>query len=512
MSELPLLPDDAVLERPARAPWSAKGRVAVCDIGSNSVRLVIYEALSRTAASLHNEKTICSIGRDLVSTGQLNKEGCELALESLRRFRVRVENPNMGVVAREAVATAAARDAKNGADFVRDAEAAWGAPVRVLSGQEEARLAGAGVLASIPDADGIAADLGGGSLDISELRGGKTGEGITLPVGPLRLLDLSKGDMDKARAYVDAELAKVSQLRAMEHRTLYAVGGIWRSFARVDMLREQYKLHMLQHYAIPCDRALALCSVLAKQGRKSLELMADVSKRRIELLPYGAAVLQRLLAAVKFKEIVISANGLREGLLFEKMPEAERAKDPLIDFASHENARLARSPAHAMEMFHWMSPLFEGENAEMRRLRQAACLFADIGWRRHPDQRALGTYDEVLNFAFMGADHRARKFIATAVYYRYASEEEVPEEIDIPGLLDKQDSRRAFRIGLAARLAFDLSASATGELVQYRLRTTPSKVMLEVPKRRGMVADETVSKRLFSLGVALDRKAEILLR
>ena len=344
------------------------------DIGSNSVRLVIYEGLTRTAATVHNEKTICSIGRDLVSSGLLNKEGCELALESLRRFRVRVEK--MGVVLREAVATAAARDA-NGPEFVREAEAAWGAPVRILSGQEEARLAGAGVLAAIPDADGIAADLGGGSLDMTDLRNGKTGEGVTLPVGPLRLLDLSKGDMDKARAYVDSELAKLPQLRALENRTLYAVGGIWRTVARVDMLREQYKLHMLQHYAIPSDRADALCNVLSKQGRKSLELMADVSKRRMETLPYGAVVLQRLLNAVKFKQIVISANGLREGLLYEKMSEEERAKDPLIDFASHGDLRQSRSPAHAMEMFHWASPLFEGENAEMRRLRLAFCLFSE---------------------------------------------------------------------------------------------------------------------------------------
>jgi exopolyphosphatase / guanosine-5'-triphosphate,3'-diphosphate pyrophosphatase len=510
MSDLPLLSPDVPLDRPARAAWTAKGRVAVCDIGSNSVRLVIYEGLSRSTATVHNEKTICSIGRDLASTGLLNKEGCELALESLRRFRVRVEK--MGVVSREAVATAAARDARNGTDFVREAEAAWGAPVRVLSGQEEARLAGAGVLAAIPDADGIAADLGGGSLDMTELRGGKTGEAFSLPVGPLRLLDASKGDMDKARAIVDAELAKIPQLRALENRTLYAVGGIWRTVARVDMLRENYKLHMLQHYAIPCNRAADLCGVLSKQGKKSLELMADVSKRRMELLPYGAVVLQRVLAAVKFKQIVISANGLREGLLYEKMPDEERAKDPLIDFASQENARLSRSPLHAMEMFHWASPLFADDTAEMRRLRLAACLFSDVGWRRHPDQRAHGTYEDVLNYPFMAADHRSREFIATAVYFRYAGGEEMPREVDIPGLLDKQDQRRAYRIGLAARLAFDLSASAPGELTQYRVRTTPSKVLLEVPKRRGMVADETVSKRLFLLGEALERKAEILLR
>ena len=508
MSDTPIFPAELGADAPARALRSIKGRVAVVDIGSNSVRLVVYESLSRTTATVHNEKTICSIGRDIETTGLLHKEGCELALESLRRFKLLADG--IGISVREAVATAAARDATNGPEFVRRAEAAWGAPVRVLTGKEEARLAAEGVIAAIPDADGLAADLGGGSLDMSIVKGGQTGEASSLPFGPLRLLGLTKGDTDKARQLIDAELAILPQFKALDHRTLYAVGGIWRSFARVDMLREQYPLQMLQHYTIPYARALELCTVLAKQGRKSLELMQGVSKRRMELLPYGAVVLQRLLLAAKFKDVVVSANGLREGLLYEKLSAEERAKDPLIDFASIENARLSRSPAHALEMFHWSSPLFSDENAEYRRLRMVACLLSDLGWRRHPDYRARGTYNEVLNLPFAGADHRAREFIAAAVYHRYSGDEDMPVDMVTLGLLDKQDERRAFRIGMAARLGFDLSAAAPGELSHYRLRLTPSKVVLEVPKRRGVIADETVKKRVGALASALDRKGEIL--
>ncbi|MGA7674513.1 MAG: Ppx/GppA family phosphatase [Rhizomicrobium sp.] len=508
MSGTPIVPADLEAEMPAPAARNAKGRVAVVDVGSNSVRLVVYESLSRTASTVHNEKAICSIGRDMVNTGLLHKEGCELALESLRRFRVLAEK--LGVVVREAVATAAARDAANGPEFVRRAEAAWGAPVRVLSGKEEAHFAAQGVIAAVPDADGLAADLGGGSLDMATVKNGRTSEPCSLPFGPLRLIDLAKGDTEKARQLIDSELATLPQLKTLDNRTLYAVGGIWRSLARVDMLREGYPLHMLQHYTIPFARALELCNVLAKQGRKSLDLMSAVSKRRMELLPYGAIVLQRLLTTARFKEIVVSANGLREGLLYDKLSQDERAKDPLIDFAGVENARLSRSPAHAMEMFHWSSPLFGEENAEHRRLRQAACLLGDIGWRRHPDHRARGTYEEVLYMPFAGADHRAREFIATSVYHRYSGDQDIPDDLDVPGLLGKQDGERALRIGLAARVAFDLSASAPGELPNYRLRLTPAKIILEVPKRRSVIADDTVSRRLATLASAMGRKAEIL--
>src|SRR5215469_14127545 len=223
----------------AKAPASvrprpkARGPVAVVDIGSNSVRLVVYESETRVAATVHNEKSICGIGRDMVSTGRLHAEGCAMALEALARFKLLADG--LEVPIREAVATAAARDATNGAEFVRRAEAAWGGPVRVLSGEEEAELAAEGVIAGIPEADGLAADLGGGSLDMVTIKDGKTGAAFTLPYGPLRLMDLAKGDPDKARDLVDKGLAQLEGLQALDGKPLYAVGGIWRSFARVDM-------------------------------------------------------------------------------------------------------------------------------------------------------------------------------------------------------------------------------------------------------------------------------------
>jgi len=507
MSGSSFLPVDPGEDLPPRLEAIPKGRVGVVDIGSNSVRLVIFDSLARTAHTVHNEKTICSIGRELGTTGLLYRDGVELALEALRRYRHLADR--LDVPIREAVATAAARDALNGPEFVRRAESAWGGPIRVLTGPEEARLAGEGVLASIPEADGMVADLGGGSLDMVRVAVGRTGEARSLPFGPLRLADLSKGDLERTRRLVDDELERWAPLTALDGKTLYLVGGIWRSVARVDMLREAYPLHMLQQYTIPSGRALELCGVLAKQGRKSLELLTAVSKRRMELLPYGAIVLQRLLTTARFQEVIVSANGVREGIVFAKLPPGERAKDPLLAFAARENARVSRSPSHALEMFAWASPLFTDENAHYRRLRQAAALLSDLGWRRHPDHRTHGTYEDVLNMPYGGADHRTRVFIAAATFHRYAGDQDMPPDLRLKGMLDKQDAQRALRIGLAARLAFDLSASAAGELGQYRLRLTPSKVILEVPKRRSAIADDTVSKRMGGLGAAFDRNAEI---
>ncbi|MBI1329866.1 MAG: hypothetical protein GC166_08175 [Alphaproteobacteria bacterium] len=482
--------------------------VAIVDIGSNSVRLVIYETFSRTPAVVHNEKSICAIGRNMVSSGQLNTDGIRMALDALSRFRLLADAH--GCEAREAVATAAARDAANGADFVRQAEKAWGGPIRILPGVEEAQLAAEGVIAGIPDADGLVADLGGGSLDMVGVKSGQTGTAMTLPFGPLRLMDQARGDAERARAMVQKELSGLGAMGALNGRSLYAVGGVWRSFARIDMEETKYPLHVLQQYEIPRARAIKLARVVARMGKKQLERMKIVSRRRAEALPYGAIVLEELLLATGIKDVVVSAYGLREGLLHAQLPPAEKAKDPLIQFAAAANQRMSRAPRHAEELRRWLAPLVDGADPFLARLLHAVSLFSDIGWRRHPDDRARGAFNQTLTAPFAGANHRMRALIATAIFHRYSGDEDFPPEIAAAqNLLDPDDDRLARVLGLGCRLAFALSASATGELRNYDLGTASGQLVLKVAPQRARISGDPVPKRLNALAAALGLEAKI---
>ena len=494
-----------------RAPalGRVRGPVAIVDIGSNSVRLVTYETLLRTAAILHNEKSICGIGRHMVTTHRLHDGGIAMALGALSRFRLLADS--FGIRHRIAVATAAARDAANGPQFIAAAQAAWGSPIRVLSGEEEAQVAAEGVLAGSPDAAGLVGDLGGGSLDMVTVGSGATGTAMTLPIGPLRLMDAARQDPERARAIVDAGLEGLETLSALKGRSFYAVGGTWRALARVDMDREAYPLHVLHNYTIPAARALKLCRALSGLSRKTLDKMGVISRRRAEALPYGAVVLERLLLATGLKDVVISAYGLREGLLHGALSREEREKDPLLEFSTAANQRLSRAPAHAGELFAWSQVLFEGETKASHRLWRAACDFSDIGWRRHPDDRAVGSFEEVLTAPYAGASHRDRAILATTVFNRYKGDDDLPLGRGAHDLLTAEDQNLARRMGLVARLGFALSGCASGELAYYRFKLTPGRLFLQVPASRQAMASDPVPKRLSSLAAALGRKGKISL-
>ena len=279
--------------------------VAVVDIGSNSVRLVVYDGPLRRATVLHNQKTICAIGRNMVRTGKLHQPGTELALEALARFRLVARGHGVSDIV--AVATAAARDAENGPQFVAEAQKVLGARIEVLHGGDEARIAAEGVLAGIRGAEGLVADLGGGSLDMVPVGPKGAGEPATLPFGSLRLMDMSDGKLDKARALVSKALDKYDFRPQVKGNALYAVGGIWRALARLDMEDQGYPLHVLHHYTMSANRALKLCKVVSGLSKKSLEKMPAVPKRRAEAMPYGALVLEQMILTLGLKSVVVSA-------------------------------------------------------------------------------------------------------------------------------------------------------------------------------------------------------------
>lgn len=488
--------------------------VAIVDIGSNSIRLMVYDGLRRAPVPLFNEKLICGLGRGVAVTGRLPEDGVVRALRELRRFRALCKQ--IGVKQIYAVATAAVRSAENGPDFVRQAEEALNTRITVLSGKKEARFTAMGLLAGIPGAQGVVGDLGGGSLELVHIKDGEIFGGTTLPLGPLHLLDVSGQSIEKSKEIVDEMLAQVELLDDLKGQTFYAVGGAWRNLARIHMAQNHYPLHVLHHYDMPRDAAQGISSLVSGLSSETLQEIQIISKGRANTLPYGALVLDRLIERAQPGNVVISAFGLREGVLFSKLPKKYRSRDPLLS-ACRDFARLrARSPKHALELCDWTDQLFSGnglkESASEKRLRHAACMLADISWRAHPDYRGDRSFAIISQGAFVGVDHPERIFLALVVFYRYEGIWSDQAPADMCELLDEEATYRARLISSAQRLAYLLSGAMPGLLPKVRLEFPSKKgLSLIVPRSLADIAGERVEKRLSELAMLAGKQPELVI-
>jgi exopolyphosphatase/guanosine-5'-triphosphate,3'-diphosphate pyrophosphatase len=476
---------------PADAP-----RCAVVDLGSNSVRLVVYEGRSRNPVAIFNEKAVLRLGRGLQSTGRLNEEGMAQAFTVMHRYQEVARA--MGAAPFEVLATAAVRDARNGPDFVAALQARMpGVPIKVLSGAEAAGYSADGVLCGIPEADGILADIGGGSLELVRLEHGTKGRSATLGLGVIRLSERSGGDLSRARTIADGDLASVPWLDdGAAGRDLYLVGGAWRALARIHIAQTGYPLNMVHHYTLEREEAREFAVMIAGASRRALERLPAVPRRRIDDLPYAATVLRRLLRSATPGRVVFSANGMREGWFMRRMPEDVRRMDPLLA-AGRDYARwLGRDPSLPPALLDWTDPLFPAEIGEARRLRETACWMSDIGSRDHPEFRAEQAFLRVFRQPGVGLDHHARAFLALAIGIRYEAAPDTPFLQPARALLDFESAHRAETLGMALRLAYTLSAGTPDLLAGTSLSVAGGRLVLRCEEDRGVFAGESVLRRL----------------
>ncbi|MBV9523955.1 MAG: Ppx/GppA family phosphatase [Alphaproteobacteria bacterium] len=485
---------------------TSRGRLAVIDIGSNSLRLVVYDEAARAPLPLLNEKALCALGRGLGRTGRLNPDGIASALANLGRFVALAAAVGAGRL--DVIATAAVRDAADGAAFVAEVTRRCGIPVRVLDGAAEGRLSALGVLAGIPAADGLVGDLGGGSVELVPVDRGQVGEGATLPLGPLRLAEFSE-DQRRLREVVDGHIASVPWLRRCRGRSLYLVGGAWRALARIHMEQMQYPLHIIQAYTIARSDAQHIFRFIGKLSRKSLEKMSSVSRRRGESVPVAAFVLSRLVEWIQPERLVFSAYGLREGLVFDLLPDAKRQEDPLIAGCRAMAQANQRFGMTGDELFDWMAPLFPEESAAQRRLRLAIALLSDMAWGGHPDYRAEEAFSRALHLPVAGIDHGERVFVATALHARYGGAGDAEIKAATRRLIGEADHAAARAIGLALRLGYTFTGGAPKVLARTRFALSQRELALTVPEGDPLWSGETVVRRLDALGRALDRHAVI---
>jgi exopolyphosphatase/guanosine-5'-triphosphate,3'-diphosphate pyrophosphatase len=482
---------------------------AVIDVGSNSVRLVIYRLQGRAIWTVYNEKILAGLGRDLARTGRLSPEGVEQAIAALRRFAALLAAmPGLEIYT---AATAAVREAADGLTFLARVEQEVGLQLRVISGAEEARYAALGVAAGQPDAKGIVGDLGGASLELTRL-GGSEKDAISLPLGPFSVAGAaSKIDADRLRALIARELAPYQKrFRADD---LHAVGGAWRNFALMHMRMSDYPLEILHQYEIGRGDALATARFVARQSQESLGRTPGLSRKRVETLPYAAVLLECLIEQLDLQKLTLSAFGLREGLIFQSMDPQLRKQDPLIEGCAALASRAGGDTGFGPALAAWVSPVFSAMTPVFEReplLTVAACQLADLGAQLHPDHRADLVFTQVLRAPVPGQTHAERAFIAAAAYARYTSSFSPPEPEVIARLLPPDCVARARALGAAIRLGCDLSARNTTLLGHSSLSLKGQILTLRIDAEHAdlLLGEQTV-RRATTLATRLGRQLSV---
>ena len=491
-------------------PESRKlSRVGVVDVGSNSIRLVVFDGAARSPAYFYNEKIMCALGAGVGETGRLNPEGRVRAVLALARFAKLAEGmalPNL-----TAVATAAVRDASDGPDFCAEVKAKTGLDIIVVDGPEEARLSAQGVLLGWPGSYGLVCDIGGASMELAEISGGTVGRRMTSALGPLKLADI-KGGKKGRKAHIKAIVEDLSNQMGEQRDRLFLVGGSWRAIARIDMLRRTYPLAVLHEYRLSAKSVRATAEFIAKTDLEDIRAQTGLSAARAALVPIAMEVLWRLVRVFKPSDIAVSSYGIREGLLYEQMPQPLRDRDPLVEacrFAEHKDARL---PGFGRTLFDFVMPLFPRANPALVRLIKAACLLHDVTWRAHPDYRAELCFDNATRANLGGLKHSERVFLGLALLHRYRNRREGTRFEDLYDLCPSDMQLKAEVLGKAMRFGAMLLIRSTRPMGRLDWRPKARRLTLHLPKDVSALYGEVAEARLKSLADALEAELSVVIK
>ncbi len=483
----------------------ALSRVGVVDVGSNSVRLVVFDGAARSPAYFYNEKVMAGLGAGVAETGRLNPGGRLRALSALRRFQMLADRMELAPLT--AVATAAVREAEDGPDFIDQVMHETGLKLWVIPGEEEARLSAQGVLLGWPDASGMVCDIGGSSMELAELTRGEVGTCVTSPLGPQRLQSI-RGRKTRRKHIRSVIEGLVGRMHGHQDR-LYLVGGSWRAIARLDMERRGYPLHVLHEYRMTPKAVMATVAWIAENNLDEVRLRTGTSEARMALVPLASEVLQQLVRVLRPREIAVSSYGIREGMLYEQMPPLMQRLDPLIEACRFAEAKDARQPGFGEVMHRFLSPLFRGVHPGRARSIKAACLLHDVAWRGHPDYRHEVCFDYVTRANLGGLTHPARVFVGTALFHRYKNTRDDTRFADLFDLLSERDLLQAEVLGKAMRFAAMMAA--TDADLMGRLDWHPKKrtLALYLPKAAEGLFGEVAQARFTALAAALQAQTMV---
>ena len=475
-------------------------RIGIIDIGSNSIRLVVFDGPKRSPLYLYNEKVFYRLGQNSLGGQNFTDKILAEVTNIIDRF-VTISR-NMKAVKIIAFGTSALREANNSTDLIKMIFNRTAINVEIISGEAEAEYAAKGILLGFPNAFGAICDLGGNSVEFGTIFEGKVINCKTALLGPLalnKLFGIKKDAKSHMKAVIDSlNIIQQNDLR----KKLFLIGGSWRAIAKFHMELTEYPLKIIQGYKIKAKELKKTLSLInSGLGKKKL-LMTNIPNERLELLPYSANLLEIILETYRFDSVIFSSFGVREGFLFDQLTEKEKKRDPLLEAAKYFERKESRFPKLSRSVFNWIAPFHKKFNKKNKRLILAACKLHDITWIAHPDYKMEMCLELITRSNISGLSHKDRMFLAMILLFRHKIKSEVIQDLDLFHLVSKQKRGIAMLIGKSLRLA----STFFGEKDLFReikISVKNDEVELMIPEHLKSLKGEIVERRKYELNKAL---------
>jgi len=475
-------------------------RIGIIDIGSNSIRLVVFDGPKRSPLYLYNEKVFYRLGQKSVGGQNFTDKILAEVTNIVDRF-VTISR-NMKAVKIIAFGTSALREANNSTDLIRLVLDRTGINVEIISGETEAEYAAKGILLGFPNSFGVICDLGGNSVEFGTILEGKVINCKTALLGPLALNKLFRINKD-AKNHMKTIIGSLNIIQQNDLRKkLFLIGGSWRAIAKFHMELTGYPLKIIQGYKIKAKELKKTLSLISSEVGKKRLLMTNIPNERLELLPHSANLLEIILETYRFDTVIFSSFGVREGIIFDQLSEKERNRDPLLEAAKYFERKDSRFPKLSRSVFNWIAPFHKTFNKKNKRLIFAACKLHDISWIAHPDYKMEMCLELITRSNISGITHKDRMFLAAILLFRHKIKSEVIQELDLFNLVSKRKRGIAMVIGKSLRLA----STFFGEkdlFKEIKISVKNDEVVLTIPEHLKSLNGEIVERRKHELNKAL---------
>lgn len=479
----------------ASLAMESSSTIGLIDIGSNSIRLVIYRSDGRLPHPQFNEREVCRLGEEVGRSGYLGDKQMKQAFSTLERFAAIVQASQVDAL--EVFATEALRRAHNSIDFITRAEAILNIRVRVISGKEEAAMSALGVCAGFLDPVGLVADLGGGSLELVPVTSGKvihSDQAVSVPCGYL---------IDKTEDEIISALQSVSWLYTMKGQPFYAVGGVWRAIATTYVYQLKPRIDIVHGLSMTADQMRWIMDQIeAADGD-----IYGIPDARKSSMAQAIRITRILIDLLKPDGIIFSAFGVREGILSDRIDLIARQGDPLIDGVKEYAVMTTRFPHQGKHIAHIMADLMGYLPPSYQRLAHACCYLCDLAWLEHPDHRSRLAMEKMLGLSVVGISHAERVWMAAVLYTRY--EGSMPRNKDVLALIPHEDRKLAKSTGLLLRLLMTFSGGISNMLEQVHVTPSDSGYALGIADHL-IGSGDLINRRIASANRNLPYKIGLL--